>query len=383
MLVSLGRTKSRWNMVAIGLVVGGAIGNIIDRLFRGDGWFRGAVVDFIDPQWFPIFNVADIGVTVGGFMLVLGHLLAFVRHEDAAEPVGASDRSEAPSDAAETLPAALDGERLDRVVAFMTDSSRAVAARLVDDGAVRRSTASSSRAASSASTKDRWSPSTRRRSASRPGAATGSRRSAFGVVYEDEAIIVVDKPAGLVVHPGSGNRTGTLVNGLLARYPESPGVGDPETGPASSTGSTPARPGCSSSPEPSERTRHCPRSSARAVPGGGTERLVWGHPTASVGVIEAPIGRSPRDPLRRAVVADGKPARTHYRVRAELSGPADVAELDCTLDTGRTHQIRVHLASVGHPLVGDTLYGAGRPVLGLVRPFLHAQELTIDHPDDW
>ncbi len=62
------------------------------------------------------------------------------------------------------------------------------------------------------------------------------------------------------------------------------------------------------------------------------------------------------------------------------AGPADVAELDCTLDTGRTHQIRVHLASVGHPLLGDTLYGAGRPVFGLVRPYLHAQELTIEHP---
>ena len=91
MLVSLGRTNSRWNMVAIGLVVGGAIGNILDRLFRGDGWFHGAVVDFIDPQWFPIFNVADIAVTVGGFMLVIGHLVAS-RHEERAEPVSATDR---------------------------------------------------------------------------------------------------------------------------------------------------------------------------------------------------------------------------------------------------------------------------------------------------
>jgi signal peptidase II len=82
MLLSLGRTNSRWNLLAIGLVLGGAIGNIIDRLFRGEGWFRGAVVDFIDPQWFPIFNVADIGVTVGGFMLVVGHLL-LARHDDA------------------------------------------------------------------------------------------------------------------------------------------------------------------------------------------------------------------------------------------------------------------------------------------------------------
>lgn len=93
LLVSLGQSQSRWNLLAIGLVVGGAIGNIIDRLFRGEGWFRGAVVDFIDPQWFPIFNVADIGVTIGGFMLVIGHLLA-TRREESAEPVSASDRAE-------------------------------------------------------------------------------------------------------------------------------------------------------------------------------------------------------------------------------------------------------------------------------------------------
>lgn len=73
-LVSLGRSTSRWSMVSVGMVLGGAVGNLIDRLFRGDAWLRGAVVDFIDPQWFPIFNVADIGVTVGGFMLVLGYL---------------------------------------------------------------------------------------------------------------------------------------------------------------------------------------------------------------------------------------------------------------------------------------------------------------------
>lgn len=89
MLLSLGRTNSRWNLLAIGLVLGGAIGNIIDRLFRGEGWFRGAVVDFIDPQWFPIFNVADIGVTVGGFMLVVGHLL--LARRDDVEAQGAAD----------------------------------------------------------------------------------------------------------------------------------------------------------------------------------------------------------------------------------------------------------------------------------------------------
>ena len=81
-----------------------------------------------------------------------------------------------------------------------------------------------------------------------------------------------------------------------------------------------------------------------------------------------------------AVVADGRPARTEYEVVENLAATTEVALLGCRLETGRTHQIRVHLAAVGHPLVGDTLYGAGRSTLGLIRPFLHAAELSFDHP---
>jgi 23S rRNA pseudouridine1911/1915/1917 synthase len=110
------------------------------------------------------------------------------------------------------------------------------------------------------------------------------------------------------------------------------------------------------------------------------DALVWGHPDAAHGVIDAPIGRDRGDPLRMAVVADGRPARTEYHVVARLLAPAAVARLSCRLETGRTHQIRVHLAAVGHPLVGDTTYGGRRPTLGLTRPFLHAAELSFDHP---
>jgi 23S rRNA pseudouridine1911/1915/1917 synthase len=277
----------------------------------------------------------------------------------------------------ETLPAALDGERLDRVVAFITGASRAVAARLVDDGAVDVDgvaiTSGKQRVHEGQVVTVDMSA-----IATDPGPQPDPAVP-FGVVYEDDSIVVVDKPAGLVVHPGSGNRTGTLVNGLLARYPDLARVGEGD------------RPGIvhrldagSSGLLVVARTSEAHEALSvqfRTHRAGRRYRaMAWGHPTASVGVIEAPIGRSPRDPLRRAVVADGKPSRTHYRVLAELSGPADVAELDCTLDTGRTHQIRVHLASVGHPLLGDTLYGTGRPVFGLVRPYLHAQELTIEHP---
>ncbi len=108
--------------------------------------------------------------------------------------------------------------------------------------------------------------------------------------------------------------------------------------------------------------------------------LVWGHPGAPHGIVDAPIGRDPADPTRMAVVTDGRPARTEYEVVQSFSAPTVVALLSCRLETGRTHQIRVHLAAVGHPLVGDPVYGARRSTLGLARPFLHAAELSFDHP---
>ena len=108
--------------------------------------------------------------------------------------------------------------------------------------------------------------------------------------------------------------------------------------------------------------------------------LVWGHPAAPHGVIDAPIGRSRRDPLRMAVVADGRWARTEYQVLDRFDSPAELALLECRLETGRTHQIRVHLSSINHPLVGDPTYGQRRPKLQVERPFLHAAELSFIHP---
>jgi 23S rRNA pseudouridine1911/1915/1917 synthase len=108
--------------------------------------------------------------------------------------------------------------------------------------------------------------------------------------------------------------------------------------------------------------------------------LVWGHLSNPHGVIEAPIGRDHRDPMRMAVVVDGKPARTRYQVLAEYSSPAAVTALRCHLETGRTHQIRVHLAAIGHPVVGDANYGGSRSAIMTPRPFLHAAQLEFAHP---
>jgi 23S rRNA pseudouridine1911/1915/1917 synthase len=108
--------------------------------------------------------------------------------------------------------------------------------------------------------------------------------------------------------------------------------------------------------------------------------LVWGHLRSTSGVIDAPIGRSNREPTRMAVSEQGKDARTHYTVTASFTDPVEVAELVCRLETGRTHQIRVHLASIGHAVVGDSRYGGARQALSTRRPFLHAERLSLAHP---
>ncbi len=202
----------------------------------------------------------------------------------------------------------------------------------------------------------------------------------FGVVYEDDTVIVVDKPAGLVVHPGAGNLDGTLVSGLLSRYPELEGVGE-----------DPVRPGIvhrldagSSGLLVVARTDDAALDLIEQFSDHSATRrydaVVWGVPDAPHGIIDAPIGRDRGDPLRMAVVAGGRPARTDYRVVGTYSSPALVSRLECRLETGRTHQIRVHLASIGHPLIGDPTYSQRRPTLGLTRPFLHAAELAFVHP---
>ncbi len=277
----------------------------------------------------------------------------------------------------EEVPSALDGERLDRVVALLADVSRSVAAELIAEGAVQidglESRSGKVRLGAGASVAI---DTTKIRAPVPPEA---DDRIEFGVVHEDEAIVVVDKPAGLVVHPGAGNPDGTLVNGLLSRFPEIAAVGAPERPgivhrlDAGSSGLlVVARTAAASESLISQFAAHT--ATRRYI------ALVWGHPAATHGIVDAPIGRDPADPTRMAVVADGRPARTEYEVVENLVGSGDVALLGCRLETGRTHQIRVHLAAVGHPLVGDTVYGAGRSTLGLARPFLHAAELSFDHP---
>ncbi len=280
--------------------------------------------------------------------------------------------------AGETVGAALDGLRLDRAVALVADVSRSAAARLVAEGGVRLDGAVITSGARRVAAGESLAVDVQLRDdpAPQPDVEVD-----FTPVFEDPHVIVVDKPAGLVVHPGAGHDRGTLVNGLLARYPEIAEVGDPY------------RPGIvhrldrgTSGLLVVARTDLAHRSLIEQMRCHDPERLysalVWGHPQASAGVVDAPVGRSSRNPMRMTVTDRGRPARTHYEVERRYVEPVQACLLTCRLETGRTHQIRVHLQAIGHHVVGDPTYGAGRggDIVGLSRPFLHARSLSFSHP---
>ena len=195
----------------------------------------------------------------------------------------------------------------------------------------------------------------------------------FDVVYEDPSMVVVDKPAGVVVHPAPGNERGTLVNGLLARFPElrdeegnlRPGIVhrlDKDTSGLMVVG----------------RSLEATADLQRQMQSRSTEKrylaLVRGNIGEDEGLVDAPIARDPRNRQRMAVRAGGRAAQTRFSVRERLG---DYTLVEALLLTGRTHQIRVHFSSIGHPVAGDETYGGGRGLPGLERQFLHAALLRL------
>jgi 23S rRNA pseudouridine1911/1915/1917 synthase len=277
----------------------------------------------------------------------------------------------------EFVPSAFAGERLDRFVALVTGLSRAAAAELVTLGGVVIDDVPASSGKVRLSEGRRVTIDTALLPVAGPPSPDASID--FGVLHEDPDVIIVDKPAGLVVHPGSGNPDGTLVNGLLARYPELADVGDPHR-PGVVHRLDAGTSGALVVARTSLAYELLVAALARRDVHRGYVALVWGHPEQPNGIIDAPIGRDPRDPLRMAVVADGRSARTRYRVARTFTSPTRLALVECELETGRTHQIRVHLAAIGHPVVGDVAYGGDRPSLSMPRPFLHARTLRFVHP---
>ncbi len=199
-------------------------------------------------------------------------------------------------------------------------------------------------------------------------------RMPLSIVHDDANLVVVDKPAGLTVHPAPGHASGTLVNGLLALYPNLPGIGgrqrpgivhrlDKDTSGLMVVAKTDEAHLSLSEQLQERRVRK------------GYTALVGGVVADEEGIIDAPVDRDPQHRKRMAIVDGGRASQTRYRVTRQFEG--------CTLVevfpvTGRTHQIRVHFASLGHPLAGDTLYGGRGDLLG--RQFLHAHLLGFEHP---
>ena len=269
------------------------------------------------------------------------------------------------------------GERLDVFLARRVEGlSRSQARRLIDEGLVTvdgRPERPSYRLASGARVAATLPPAEEARPAAEPIPLT--------VIYQDEDVIVVDKPAGLTVHPAPGHPSGTLVNALLAIAPELAAVRET------------MRPGIvhrldkdTSGLLVVARSERARASLIRQLKEREVHKtylaLVQGVPQPSQGTIEAPIGRHPRNRKKMAVVAGGREAETRYRVREVLDSPSadrrSFTLLEVEPVTGRTHQVRVHLAAIGHPVVGDGVYGRRSPLVG--RQFLHAWRLAFELP---
>ncbi len=276
-----------------------------------------------------------------------------------------------PSPPAETPPAAgssftavvtddCAGWRLDRFLTkSLSDMSRSRLQTLIDEGAVSRAGATIKDANTRVKPGEKYVVRVPRPRPAEPAA----QAIPLDVVYEDDDLIVIDKPAGLVVHPAAGNPDGTLVNALIAHCGASlKGIGGVE------------RPGIvhrldkdTSGLLVAAKNERAMKSLAKQFANHTIERayhaIVWGAPRAGLGLIEGDIGRNPFDRKRMGILrSGGKPARTRYRV-LETFGPKTrpfASLVECRLETGRTHQIRVHLTHLGHPLIGDASYGRAR-----------------------
>lgn len=254
------------------------------------------------------------------------------------------------------------GERLDKIVARRLDVSRSIARRMIEEGSVQVEDTL-------------FSPAHKVRGGERVEArifeeGLESEDIPFPLVFEDEHLLVVDKPAGLVVHPGAGKRSGTLVNALLGR-----GIAG---------GEDPERPGVVHRLDRDTSGLMVLARSEEAYAGlvaALSERrvtriyraLVIGEGLPRAGTVDSPVGRDPANPTLMAAGV-GKPAVTHFEVMHQAAG---YAMLRVRLETGRTHQIRVHLSAIGYPVYADPLYGKAVPGRRL---WLHAERLAFVHP---
>ncbi len=288
---------------------------------------------------------------------------------------GASDDATEVETRCHQVPSSMHGWRVDRTLAALTpEFSRSYLQQLMTDGAVQLNGAPARKASAKVKVGDAVQVALR---PTQQAMAFVAQPMALDVVFEDEHLMVIVKPAGLVVHPAAGNWSGTLLNGLLAHHAGAaslPRAGivhrlDKDTSGLMLVG----------------KSRQAVEGLVRAIASRDVKREylaiahgAWrGHEPV---VVDQPIGRDVRNRLRMAVISaggvGGKPAKTTIIPKACVG---DVSLVVCQLHTGRTHQIRVHMAWLGHPLLGDVLYG-GKPRLGIVRQALHAYRLRLNHP---
>ena len=268
-------------------------------------------------------------------------------------------------------------ERVDRTIAFFSGLSRSKVAELIANREILRNGIPIKKGSELAQIGDvieMPNPMSLKREEVEP-----DKSIEFEVIFEGDSLIVINKPSGLIVHPGSGVKEGTLVNGLAARFPDLQMLDDSirlglvhrldkgTSGLVLVARTQEALTGLKSQMQEREIRRQYLAIST-------------GHIKSDKGIVDAPLGRDPKNPLKRAVLQDGKHAKTHYQVEQRLSEPFKVSILTCQLETGRTHQIRVHLAAIGFPVVGDELYG-GRKSFNLNnRLALHAEKISFRHP---
>ena len=274
------------------------------------------------------------------------------------------------------VPKSLEGERVDRAIALLLDCSRSVVSQFIESQKVLLNSVAVKSSSKRLKAGDQLKFAGFVEAKKAPSADANVN---FDVVYEDNDLLIVDKPAGLVVHPAPGNWSNTLVNGLLHRYPEIAGIGD-----------DPRRPGIvhrldkgTSGIMLVARSNIAHQRLSEMLKMREIERIYlgvcWGRLENPKGIIDAPLKRTGMKRKQTILSSAGKDARTHYKKKAELKKGATLFE--ATLETGRTHQIRIHFSAIGHPLAGDELYGGKMPSdFSFERVALHSTQLAFMHP---
>jgi len=349
--------------ISYALIMAGAFGNLIDRVFRG------YVVDFFYFKWidFPVFNVADIYVTVTMILLLI-LILFFYKEEDLdfLNRKGKTIEIKVTSEMA--------GKRLDVVLSEQcSDLTRSYINKLCKEerAALNGKTSKGNKKCKEGDVITLQVPEPTE-------LEILPEEMNLDIVYEDQDVILINKPKGMVVHPAAGHYSGTLVNGLMAHCKDDlsgiNGVLRPGIVHRIDKDTTGILIVC--------KNDMAHQSIAKQLYDHSITRkyhaIVYGNIKEEEGTVNAPIGRSLKDRKKMGIVMDGKHAVTHYKVLKRLK--KGFTYIECQLETGRTHQIRVHMASIKHPLLGDDVYGPKKSKYTLEGQCLHAKVLGFVHP---